>query len=177
MKKPDNANMQRLISCNHYHHNIKTFALSVSDTSDELRRNLIETVNNIEENNHLYEELNKFKKDFERKEQDNYNNVNTDNNTSEDELRKLRKDLINSNTIAHNGNVNIRKYIQYPIPVKKSQIKCFVMNFMNYINYLMSLPIKIKGINYMKVKLETRYNDFRNKGLNKEHFQTMQLQM
>ena len=190
MKKPSNTNIQqssRIIPY-HYQHS-KTPAPSVSDISVELRRNLIETADNVQDNKHLYEELNKFQQNFEsmKKEQDVYTIIHSDNNNNncEDELRtsleKLKENLTNTNTSSSVNSVynvkNIKKFVKYPPPVNKSHIKCFVMNVINYINYLMSLSIQIKEINYMKTKLETRYNDFRNKGLNKEYFKKVLIQM
>jgi hypothetical protein len=194
MKKPSNTNIQqssRIIPY-HYQHS-KTPVPSVSDISVELRRNLIETADNVQDNKHLYEELNKFQQNFEsmKKEQDVYTIVHSDNNNNnnnncEDELRtsleKLKENLTNTNTSSSCVNSvcnvkNIKKFVKYPPPVNKSHIKCFVMNVINYINYLMSLSIQIKEINYMKTKLETRYNDFRNKGLNKEYFKKVLIQM
>ena len=190
MKKPSNTNIQqssRIISYQYPHS--KTPAPSVSDISVELRKNLIETADNVQDNKHLYEELNKFQQNFEsmKKEQDGYTIIHADNNNNnnncEDELRtsleKLKENLTNTNSSSNSVcNVkNIKKFVKYPPPVNKSHIKCFVMNVINYINYLMSLSIHIKEINYMKTKLETRYNDFRNKGLNKEYFKKVLIQM
>ena len=68
------------------------------------------------------------------------------------------------------------KFNKLPIPKNKSEIKIFVNNIICYINALLSYP-SIKNNNKInddlfifKYKLEIRYNDYRNYGLNEQYF-------
>ena len=68
------------------------------------------------------------------------------------------------------------KFNKLPIPKNKSEIKIFVNNIICYINALLSYP-SIKNNNKLnddlfifKYKLEIRYNDYRNYGLNEQYF-------
>ena len=68
------------------------------------------------------------------------------------------------------------KFNKLPSPKNKAEIKIFVNNLISYINFLFSCP-SIKNNNKLneelfifKYKLETRYNDYRNHGLNEQYF-------
>jgi alpha-galactosidase/6-phospho-beta-glucosidase family protein len=68
------------------------------------------------------------------------------------------------------------KFNKLPNPKNKAEIKIFVNNLISYINFLFSCP-SIKNNNKLneelfifKYKLETRYNDYRNHGLNEQYF-------
>lgn len=201
---------------------------SRSDTSEELRRNLLETVTNSSENYALHEKFHKFFKEMEeldKKNDDdlsvtksinslnyqlhsslqnqtnsiqspssqkekpnnasfNFNLVNYNYNytcSEEDEntesitsLEKLKKNLtgINSNT-GKNANASVstihqlfKVFKKLPIPKDNKEIKYFVNNIFTYINdheYDSNMQL-------LKIKLQTRFNDFKNKGLKVDYF-------
>ena len=68
------------------------------------------------------------------------------------------------------------KFDKFPSPKNKTEIKFFFMNLTCYINSLLS-TVSIKNNSKLydellvfKYKLETRYNDYRNRGLNEQYF-------
>ena len=127
------------------------------------------------------------------------NNVNNNINNNENEasLTDFETCLNNNSHNSHNNeqildednplnlsfdNVKEKEkeaYIKFnklPIPKNKSEIKIFVNNIICYINALLSYP-SIKNNNKLnddlfifKYKLEIRYNDYRNYGLNEQYF-------
>ena len=125
------------------------------------------------------------------------NNVNNiiNNNENEALLTDFETCLNNNSHNSHNNepildednplNIsydNIKEketYIKFnklPIPKNKAEIKIFVNNIICYINALLSYP-SIKNNNKInddlfifKYKLEIRYNDYRNFGLNEQYF-------
>ena len=75
----------------------------------------------------------------------------------------------------------ILKNIQnkFPKPKCKKEITIFVNNIIGYINYLIEFysnsSIKdkekeISDLDIIKIRIETRYNDYRNKGLKEDYF-------
>lgn len=71
---------------------------------------------------------------------------------------------------------NFIKFDKFPTPKNKTEIKFFFTNLSCYINSLLSSN-SFKNNNKLydellifKYKLETRYNDYRNRGLNEQYF-------
>ena len=157
------------------------------DIISELRKNLFENGKNDAKNKELQEELNKIKqmnKDlieqnkhinsneiensfFDLDNSVNFNNSNLDEeivlNNSIDFGKEKEKDTLN-------------KLNKLPIPKNKSEIRIFVSNIICYINYLLSWnstknnsKLNDELINF-RHKLEIRYNDYKNGGLDESYF-------
>ena len=196
---------------------------SHSDTSEELRRNLIDSNNNSFDNNFFQEEMSKISKENDEQnyknvddslsisqsnesfineksnifnnsnnfnsinspsfisnsnflERENRNNSNSfnfnmvnyiyndnydneDNNNDNKNLEKLKLNLT-SKSFLYN------KFQSLATPSNKKEIKVFVFNLEKYI----SDHLFDSNLNCLKIKLQTRYNDYRNKGLHIEYF-------
>ena len=101
----------------------------------------------------------------------NSNNSHNEQNLDEDNALNLSLDIGREKE-----KDNYIKFNKLPNPKNKSEIKIFVNNLLCYINFLLSFP-SIKNNNKIndelvifKYKLETRYNDYRNNGLNEQYF-------
>jgi hypothetical protein len=101
----------------------------------------------------------------------NSNNSHNEQNLDEDNALNLSLDIGREKE-----KDNYIKFNKLPNPKNKSEIKIFVNNLLCYINFLLSCP-SIKNNNKIndelvifKYKLETRYNDYRNNGLNEQYF-------
>ena len=128
---------------------------------------VIHGVNNITNNNES--ELGDF---------DNGINNNSHNslNLEEDQLNvsiEVLKDKDKEKLEKENLQI---KFDKYPSPKNKAEIKIFFTNLICYINSLLS-SYSIKNNNKLydellifKYKLETRYNDYRNQGLDEKYF-------
>lgn len=210
-------------------------AKSRSDTSEELKRNLMETHANSTENSALQEELQKFFKEMEELEskskkndddisitsslltsgyyqtgtmstsnlqssQPNTNNNNIENNNpfkfslnnfnyhyavgSDDEensseakrsLENLRRNISIDKTpnVKNKLNVLYKTYKRLPVPKRKREIRNFVDNILCYI-----IQHEFDtSLNNMKIRLQTRYNDFKNGGLMMEYFKDTLVKM
>lgn len=161
---------------------------SRSDTSEELRRNLIETVANIHDNTVLQEELSKIANREETLSYDstikhkNYPSINFHlvqdnyNSISDDDLPNdfnNRMENLKNNLTEYAGKRVYKQYKKLPLPNNKRQIKDFVENIINYLNnydYDNSLML-------LKIKIVTRYNDFKNKGLKPDYFKECLMKM
>ena len=159
----------------------------------ELRKNLEGNPQNIQQNLQLQEELNKIKL------MSNINNIITNNNESElgdfdnginnnnnsHNSLNLEEEQLNLSIEVSNkdkdkeklekDNLQIR-FDKYPNPKNKAEIKIFFTNLICYINSLLS-SYSIKNntklfdeLLIFKYKLETRYNDYRNHGLDEKYF-------
>ena len=160
----------------------------------ELRKNLEGNPQNIQQNLQLQEELNKIKL------MSNINNIITNNNESElgdfdnginnnnnshnslnleeEQLNlsiEVSKDKDKDKEKLEKDNFQIR-FDKYPNPKNKAEIKIFFTNLICYINSLLS-SYSIKNntklfdeLLIFKYKLETRYNDYRNHGLDEKYF-------
>lgn len=172
------------------------------DFIQELKKNLMETSINSHQNHQLQDELNKI---ILMNNNDNFSTHNNnenyfhqfnischDNNTiiSEEDfsitntnnltnnnIQRLKKNLIDSNNNMEKEFNNIIKFNKLPPPKNKKEIKVFVDNLIYYLNYLLSSSVIIKGNNklsdeflIMKYKIEIRYNDYRNHGLLENYF-------
>lgn len=181
----------------------KPLTRTKSETSDDLRRNLMETATNIQENNLLQEELNKiisFNKEnnssiISNKDETSSYYVNEGNvrfNFSKDNYTLLSDDESNINDFNRNNKEKLKynlskqdncndfkKYTKFPIPKCKKEITIFVNNIIGYINYLTDYinnsiikdkEKEIDDLDTIKIQLQTRYNDYRNKGLKEDYF-------
>ena len=160
----------------------------------ELRKNFEGNPQNIQQNLQLQEELNKIKL------MSNINNIITNNNESElgdfdnginnnnnshnslnleeEQLNlsiEVSKDKDKDKEKIEKDNFQIR-FDKYPNPKNKAEIKIFFTNLICYINSLLS-SYSIKNntklfdeLLIFKYKLETRYNDYRNHGLDEKYF-------
>lgn len=195
---------------------------SHSDTSEELRRNLIDS-NNTSFDNFFQEEMSKiskenedqnFKNDYdtlsiskstesylnEKEKSNNFNNLNSVNSSSfistynnQEKENKNNLNTFNFNMVnyLYNDNYENEEYNQefkknleklklnltssshlysrfqsLATPTNKKEIKVFVYNLEKYISdHLFDSNLK-----NLRIKLQTRYNDFRNKGLQFEYF-------
>ena len=165
----------------------------------ELRKNLTETSSNAQQNQQLHDELNKIKlMNKESPYNSNINNIifnsNINNNESDALLTDYDTCLNNNSHNSHNDQnldddyqlnssmetgkekENYIKFNKLPNPKNKAEIKFFVNNLICYINCLISCPslknnTKLSDeLLVFKYKLETRYNDYRNHGLNEQYF-------
>ena len=170
---------------------------TTKDIIQELRKNLIETQANIIQNQQLKEELNKIKL-MNKENSFNYSflslnnlpssNTNINNNESDNLLTDLEThnfhnelnldedNLLNTSIDMGKDKESFVKFNKLPSPKNKSEIKIFVNNIISYINYLAICPVKKINNNFndelviFKYKLETRYNDYKNHGLNEQYF-------
>ena len=101
----------------------------------------------------------------------NTNIYNSHNEQNVDEDNPLNVSLENGKE-----KENYIKFNKLPNPKNKAEIKFFVNNLICYINCLISCPslktnTKLSDeLLVFKYKLETRYNDYRNHGLNEQYF-------
>lgn len=176
---------------------------SRSDTSDELKRNLIDSITNISDNSAFQEEIHNEELSMSKstssfnldpRSQNANNIVNSPNaqlsqnekndfnfnltnynynytpcsdeeeNTSRHNYEKLKENL-NSKTSSSRGGA-VRQFAKLPAPGDKNEIKIFVNNLMSYIAEHESDTSLV----VLKIKLQTRYNDYKNKGLKQEYF-------
>ena len=125
-------------------------------------------INNINNNTNNSNENDALLTDF-----DTYLNNNSHNDINLDEENILNKSL---DSCKEKEKENFIKFNKLPNPKNKSEIKIFVNNLISYINFLISCPSKKNNNNLndelfvFKYKLETRYNDYRNHGLNEQYF-------
>lgn len=100
------------------------------------------------------------------------------NNNSHNEINLDEENFLNTSLDTGKEKENFVKYNKLPTPKNKSEIKIFVNNLISYINFLIGCPSKkIANSNnfnddllIFKYKLETRYNDYKNHGLNEQYF-------
>ena len=177
----------------------RTPVRTMKDIIQELRKNLTETSSNAQQNQQLHDELNKIKlMNKESSYNNNINNIifnsNINNNESDALLTDYDTCLNNNSHNSHNDQnldddyqlnssmetgkekENYIKFNKLPNPKNKAEIKFFVNNLICYINCLISCPslknnTKLSDeLLVFKYKLETRYNDYRNHGLNEQYF-------
>ena len=132
-----------------------------SNNFNNIINNINNNTNNSNENDALLTDL------------DTYLNNNSHNDINLDEENILNKSL---DSCKEKEKENFIKFNKLPNPKNKSEIKIFVNNLISYINFLISCPSKKNNNNLndelfvFKYKLETRYNDYRNHGLNEQYF-------
>lgn len=197
---------------------------SHSDTSEELRKNLIDCGGSSScDNSFFQEELHKFFKDNEDQEFKRIDDELSISKSNESYLNEKSTNYNNSNNFLHNNSPSINsnnhlpenkthinsfnfnmvnylyndiyelseennheykktleklkhnltkesksysKFINLPTPVNNKEIKIFVHNLEKYISdHLFDSIFK-----NLQIKLQTRYNDYKNKGLNLDYF-------
>ena len=177
----------------------RTPVRTMKDIIQELRKNLTETSSNAQQNQQLHDELNKIKlMNKESSYNNNINNIifnsSINNNESDALLTDFDTCLNNNSHNSHNDQnldddyqlnssmdtgkdkENYIKFNKLPNPKNKAEIKFFVNNLICYINCLIACPslknnTKLSDeLLVFKYKLETRYNDYRNHGLNEQYF-------
>ena len=172
----------------------------MKDIYQELRKNLTETSANAQQNQLLQDELNKIKlmnkeNSFTNSLNNNFNiNNNNINNENDVSITDFDTYLNNNSHNLHNDQnleedcplntsldivkekENYIKFNKFPNPKNKAEIKIFVNNLICYINLLLSCTSIKNNTKFndelliFKYKLETRYNDYRNHGLNEQYF-------
>ena len=102
--------------------------------------------------------------------------LNNNSHHSHNEQILEEENPLNTSLDTGKEKENYIKFNKLPSPKNKAEIKIFVNNLISYINFLFSCP-SIKNNNKLneelfifKYKLETRYNDYRNHGLNEQYF-------
>ena len=102
--------------------------------------------------------------------------LNNNSHHSHNEQNLEEENPLNTSLDTGKEKENYIKFNKLPSPKNKAEIKIFVNNLISYINFLFSCP-SIKNNNKLneelfifKYKLETRYNDYRNHGLNEQYF-------
>lgn len=155
----------------------------LNPNKDNARGNLIwqEELNKIkEEINKNKEELSLEKECFERDlSTESLKNELNPTNTNSNKKFNLHKHNI-SHLNKNSGNLNvlpldIKKFNKFPLPKNKREIKAFVNNIINYANFyinnnLLNSQECFDNILFLKIQIETEYNDFKNKGLEIEYF-------
>ena len=147
--------------------NNNTLLSSVNNNNINNSSSVIHVINNLTNNNES--EL----ADFD-------NGINNNSHISHNELN-LEEDQLNTSTDLLKDKEKLEKDFQikfdkYPSPRNKAEIKIFFTNLIWYINSLLSsnsIKNNIKLYDELlifKYKLETRYNDYRNRGLDEKYF-------
>ena len=101
-----------------------------------------------------------------------YNHMNnfylTRKSSDVNKNENLEKIYSDSNKIVLN-----KKFVEKEQPQSKEEIKNFVDNLLEYINYIISLKFdkyKMRNLVALKAKIEVRNFDYSNQGLKKEYF-------
>jgi hypothetical protein len=97
-------------------------------------------------------------------------NLITDKSFSGSNSKSLNNSLSN---ISNKNFKNFKNFCKLPPPKKKKEIKMFVNNMMKYISEHENDNI----LNILKIKIQTRDNDYKNKGLNFEYYQESLIKM
>ena len=98
------------------------------------------------------------------------------NNNSHNEQNLDDDNPLNTSLDTGKEKENYIKFNKLPNPKNKAEIKIFVNNLLCYINFLLSCSSMKNNTKFnddlfmFKYKLETRYNDYRNHGLNEQYF-------
>ena len=157
----EELNKIKIMSNNNYS-NYNSFSTNTNNNTPSL----IHMINNITNNN--------------ESEVTDFDGLNNNFHFSHNEIN-LEEDQLNSSTEVIKDKEKPEKDLQikfdkFPSPKNKTEIKFFFMNLTCYINSLLSTcTIKNNTKLYeellvFKYKLETRYNDYRNRGLNEQYF-------
>ena len=102
--------------------------------------------------------------------------LNNNSHNSHNEQNLEEDNPLNSSLDTGKEKDNFLKFNKLPSPKNKAEIKIFVNNLISYINFLLSCSSIKNNIKFndelviFKYKLETRYNDYRNHGLNEQYF-------
>ena len=136
--------------------------------------------NNINNGSSIIHVINNLANNNESEIADFDNAINNNSHNSNNELN-LEEDQLNSSLDLLKDKEKLEKDLQikfdkYPSPRNKAEIKIFFTNLICYINSLLSSnSVKNNTKLYeelliFKYKLETRYNDYRNRGLDEKYF-------
>jgi len=136
--------------------------------------------NNINNSSSMIHAINNLASNNESELADFDNGINNNSHNSHIELN-LEEDQLNTSTEVLKDKEKLEKDFQikfdkYPSPKNKTEIKIFFTNLICYINSLLSTSqiknnIKLYDeLLIFKYKLETRYNDYRNRGLDEKYF-------
>ena len=136
--------------------------------------------NNINNSSSMIHVINNLINNNESEIADFDNGINNNIHNSHNESN-LEEDPLNSSTDLLKDKEKFEKDLQikfdkYPSPRNKAEIKIFFTNLICYINSLLSTTsIKNNTKLYeelliFKYKLETRYNDYKNRGLDEKYF-------
>jgi len=136
--------------------------------------------NNINNSSSMIHAINNLASNNESELADFDNGINNNSHNSHIELN-LEEDQLNTSTEVLKDKEKLEKDFQikfdkYPSPKNKTEIKIFFTNLICYINSLLStnqIKNNIKLYDELlifKYKLETRYNDYRNRGLDEKYF-------
>ena len=135
---------------------------------------MIHGMNNIINNNNNESEVTDFETGVNN---NSHNDINI--NLEEDQLNCSLDNLKEKDKEKDKENLkenNFIKFDKFPSPKNKTEIKFFFTNLSCYINSLLSCNITknnnklYEDLLIFKYKLETRYNDYRNRGLNEQYF-------
>ena len=172
----------------------------MTENSKNIQQNLQlqEELNKIKTmNNNNYSNYNSYSTNTNNNTPNVIHIINNINNNNESEVTDL--DWLNNNLHFSHNEINLDedqlnssnevikekdktekdiqiKFDKFPSPKNKTEIKFFFMNLTCYINSLLSTcSIRNNTKLYeellvFKYKLETRYNDYRNHGLNEQYF-------
>ena len=103
-----------------------------------------------------------------------YNQINNFNLLYTRKNSEINKNENLSNIYDENNKIILnKKYIEKEEPKTDEEIKIFVNELLEYINYIKSLKIdkyKIRNLIALKVKIEVRNYDYINLGLKKEYY-------
>ena len=108
--------------------------------------------------------------------------LNNNSHNSHNDINLDEENILNKSLDSCKEKENFIKFNKLPNPKNKSEIKIFVNNLISYVNFLISCPSKKNNNNLndelfiFKFKLETRYNDYRNHGLNEQYFNNKLIQ-
>lgn len=121
-----------------------------------------------------------------------YTKSYTNNNTSYDDTKSFYSQYTNSNTYHHSTcpliaeppqqpKILSKKFYKLRKPQSESEIKKFIKNMEEYIDYMLdALNISNKdnpNVEILKIKLSTRTEDYIQGGMNKNYFVNSLLQM
>jgi hypothetical protein len=114
----------------------------------------------------------------------NYTMLSDEDENTESSVEKLRMNLTEEcngvkslNSISNKNNImklNIyKRYLKLPAPKDRKEIKVFVANILKYINdHEFDSTLSI-----LKIKIQTRDNDYKNKGLKFEYYRDSLVKM
>ena len=149
--------------------NNNNFIMNSINSNINNSSNVIHVINNLTNNNES--ELADFDNGINNNSHNSHNDLNLEEeqlNSSTDAIKEKEKEKLEK-------DLQI-KFDKYPSPKNKNEIKIFFTNLICCINSLLSSPC-IKNNNKLydellifKYKLETRYNDYRNRGLDEKYF-------
>ena len=154
----------------------KEYSYNNNALSTNKYNNLFNSLNNIS-NNNVNNNINNNENEASLTDFETCLNNNSHNSHNNEQILDEDNPLnISFDNVKEKEKEIYIKFNKLPIPKNKAEIKIFVNNIICYINALLSYP-SIKHNNKInddlfifKYKLEVRYNDYRNYGLNEQYF-------